>query len=74
VEGVLEETEVRFALGELVARKQSGDELAMAAPVPALSGFVKHELSRLNALDYPADNVGDQEALNRFFRSYALAE
>jgi predicted nucleotidyltransferase len=72
VEGVLEESEVHFALDELVRRKQSGDELALAAPVPVLSDFVERELLRLKSLDNPVDHDGDVEDLNRFFRSYAL--
>ena len=44
VEGVLEEADVRAALAELVARKQAGDELAVAPPVEALSRFAEAEL------------------------------
>ena len=73
VDGVLEETEVRNALGELVARKQSGDELAKAPPVQVLSRFVELELPRLESLREQDDSAGDAEELNRFFRSYALA-
>src|SRR4051812_21808205 len=44
VAGVLEEADVRSALAELVARKQAGDELAVARPVEALSSFAEAEL------------------------------
>ena len=53
VENVLEEPEVRAALDELVARKQAGDELAVAPPVEALSRFVEVELARLESLNAP---------------------
>lgn len=73
VESVLEEPEVRVALAELVARKQTGDELAVEPPVEALSSFIESELARLDALNEPEEAGGEVEALNRFFRRYALA-
>jgi uncharacterized protein len=73
VESVLEEAEVRAALDELVARKQSGEELAVAPQVEALSRFIEAELPRLEALNEPDDANGDAEELNRFFRGFALA-
>ena len=71
--GVLEEADARHALAELVARKRSGEELAVAPPVSMLSRFIEKELLRLDALDHPADVAGDVEELDRFFRRYALA-
>jgi predicted nucleotidyltransferase len=73
VQGVLEEAEVRAALDQLVARKQAGEELAVAPPVEVLSRFVEAELPRLDALKEPDDAAGDVEELNRFFRRQALA-
>lgn len=73
VESVLEETDVRAALAELVARKQAGEELAVAPPVEALSRFVEAELPRLEALNEPDDAAGNVDELNGFFRRYALA-
>ena len=73
VEGVLDEADVRLALDELVARKQAGDELAVAPPVEALSRFIEAELPRLEALAEPDDAAGDVDELNGFFRRYALA-
>jgi predicted nucleotidyltransferase len=73
VEGVLDEADVRLALAELVARKQAGEELAVAPPVEALSRFVETELPRLEALNEADDAAGEVEELNRFFRRYALA-
>ena len=72
-DAVLEGSEVRSALDELVARKQAGDEFATAPPVPVLSRFVELELPRLEALREHDDHPGDVEELNKFFRSYALA-
>jgi predicted nucleotidyltransferase len=71
VEGVLEEAEVRSALDELVARKQSGNELAVAPPVEVLSRFIEAELSRVEALNEPEQTAGDVVELNGFFRRYA---
>lgn len=73
VDGVLEESEVRAALDELVARKRSAEELAVEPPVEALSRFIATELPRLEALNEPEESAGDPEALNRFFRRHALA-
>lgn len=73
VDGVLEEPEVRAALDELVARKQAGDELAVEPPVEPLSSFIESELPRLESLNEPEEVAGEVEALNRFFRRYALA-
>lgn len=73
VEGVLDEADVHLALAELVARKQAGDELAVAPPVEALSRFIEAELPRLEALNEPDDVAGEVEELNGFFRRYALA-
>ncbi len=73
VTGVLEEANLRSALSELVARKQAGDELAVAPPVAALSRFAEAELLRLGALNEPEETAGDVEELNGFFRRYALA-
>ena len=73
VEGVLDEADVRPALAELVARKQAGEELAVAPPVEALTRFIEAELPRLEALNEPDDAAGEVEELNGFFRRYALA-
>src|SRR5205814_73212 len=73
VEAALEEPEVRAALAELVARKQSGEELAVAPPVEALTRFIETELPRLESLNEPPEAAGDVEELNGFFRRYALA-
>jgi len=70
---VLDEASGRAALVELVARKQAGEELAVAPPVDALTRFVEAELPRLEALNAPDDAVGEVEDLNGFFRRYALA-
>ncbi len=61
------------ALGELVARIQAGEELAVAPPVEALTPFIKVELPSLEALNEPDDAAGELEELNGFFRRYALA-
>ena len=71
--GVLDEADVRAALAELVARKQAGEELAVAPPVEALTRFIEAELQRLDALNEPEDAAGEVEDLNGFFRRYALA-
>ena len=68
VESVHDEADVRLALDELVARKQAGDELALAPPVEALSRFIEAELPRLEALNEPDEAAGDVEELNGFFR------
>jgi len=73
VESVLDEAAVRTALVELVARKQAGEELAVAPPVEALSRFIEAELPRLQALTEPDDAAGEVEKLNDFFRRHALA-
>ena len=72
VESVLEEADARQALEELVARKQCGEELAVAPPVNALSRFIKAEFARLDALAVPAERAGDVVQLNCFFRRHAL--
>ena len=74
VDGVLYETVVRNALDELVARKQAGDDLAVAPPVEVLSRFIEHELARLESLADCDEGAGDVEVLNGFFRNYALAD
>jgi hypothetical protein len=73
VEAVLKEPDVRAALAGLVARKQAGEELAVAPPVELLSRFVEAELPRLEALREPDDSAGDVEELNQLFRRYSLA-
>ncbi|HET6407871.1 MAG TPA: nucleotidyltransferase domain-containing protein [Chthoniobacteraceae bacterium] len=73
LDAVLEESEVRAALDELVVRKMAGLELAMASPVEVLSDFVVVELARLDALVSPAESDPDVEMLNGLFRRYALA-
>lgn len=74
VEGVLEEACLRSALADLVARKQAGDELAVAPPVEALTRFIEAELPRLEALKEPEDSVGDVQELNSFLRRYAFVD
>jgi len=69
----LDEQLVREALDELVARKQSGDELAKEPPVELLSSFLETELQRLESLDRPEHAFGCEEDLNQFFRRYAIA-
>jgi predicted nucleotidyltransferase len=86
VEGVLEESEARAALEDFVARKQAGDELAVAPPVEVLSLFIEAELPRLESLNQSDEVSSDVEepfrqaqgpehveGLNGFFRRYALA-
>jgi predicted nucleotidyltransferase len=73
VESVLDEADVRLALDEFVARKKAGEELAVAAPVEALTRLIEAELPRLEALNEPDDVAGEVEELNGFFRRYALA-
>jgi hypothetical protein len=73
VDGVLFETVVLDAVDKLVARKQTGDELALAPRVEVLSRFIEDELVRLEGLAAPDDAVGSVETLNGFFRQYALA-
>ena len=73
VAGTLERSDVRAALDDLVARKQAGDELAVAPPVAVLSRFVENELPRLAALSAAEEAPTNPEDLNRFFRRYALA-
>ena len=72
VDAVLEESEVRAALDDLVARKRSAEELAVSPPVEPLSRFLEAELPRLDALKEPDEAAGDVEELNGFFRRYAL--
>ena len=72
MDAVLEESEVRAALNELVARKRRAEELAVSPPVEPLSRFLEAELPRLDALREPEDASGDVEELNGFFRRYAL--
>jgi len=74
VDGVLFETVVRNALDDLVARKQAGDELAVAPPVQVLSHFIESELVRLQALNEPDDAAGSVDELDDFFRRYALVD
>jgi hypothetical protein len=59
VESILEESAARAAVTDLVARKQAGDELAVAPSV--------------EALNEPDDATDAARGLNRFFRRYALA-
>lgn len=74
VEHVLEESDVRQALEELVERKRAGFELSVAPPVEVLSRFIEQELARLDALVVSEDAQVDVEELNRFFRRHvALA-
>jgi predicted nucleotidyltransferase len=73
VEGVLDEPEVAAALRELVARKQAGNELAVAPPVAVLSDFLESELNRLDLVRAAEESEGSQEDLDQFFRRYALA-
>lgn len=73
VDAVLDEADVREAVAELVARKQSAEELSVAPPVEVLSQFVQMELVRLDALNHPTDASGDVDELDAFFRLHALA-
>lgn len=72
-EGVLEEFEVRAAVGELVARKKLGEELALAPAVPVLTEFLRAELVRLEGQKASAPAESNLEELNGFFRRYAEA-
>ena len=65
IEGVLDEADVRLALDELVARKQAGEELAVAPPAEALTRFIEAELPRLEALNEPDDSAGEVEETKR---------
>jgi len=72
IEAVLEEAPVRKELDALVARKQAGDELAAAPPVPVLSHFIEREMARLDALAKPEESDTSPVELDRFFQRYCL--
>jgi hypothetical protein len=65
--------EHRAALDEIVARKQVGDDLAVAPQIETLAPLIEVELPRPEALNDPDDAAGEVEELNGFFRRYALA-
>lgn len=71
--GVLEESDVRQALDDLLVRKRAGEELDAEPPVEVLSRFIERELARLDALRAPDDTAGEPEELNCFFRRYMQA-
>jgi len=73
VAGVLDDCGVSEELGNLVARKQAGEELAVAPPVETLSRFVESELPRLESLAAFDDAPGNPEDLSAFLRRYCLA-
>jgi predicted nucleotidyltransferase len=73
VDAVLEERDVREELNLLVARKRAGEELSTEPPVEVLSRFLEAELSVLEQLAERRGEVGNVDALNRFFRRYCLA-
>ena len=75
VETVLDELDVRAALGELVARKQAGDRVGRfhrpSEVLPRISSRLELPKTRsAQRAVFEAD--GDMEELNSFFRRYAL--
>jgi predicted nucleotidyltransferase len=73
VAGVLDDPGVEEELNHLLARKQAGEELAVAPAVGTLSRFLERELPRLEVLTDHRDPGGDPEELSAFFRRYCLA-
>jgi uncharacterized protein len=70
---VLEENEVRAEVDALVARKQAGDELDAAPPVPVLHEFLAEELPRLEAQLARAEPEGEVAPLDRFLQRWTEA-
>jgi predicted nucleotidyltransferase len=72
VDAVLDETDVRAELDQLVARKRAGDELDREPPIALLSEFIAAEIRRLEQASEPEEAACDLEDLNPFFRKYVL--
>jgi predicted nucleotidyltransferase len=72
VEAMVEDANVRAAIGNLLARKRAGDELDRGPKLEVLSRFIDSELARLEKIQPMEDSAPDPAALNSFFQSYCL--
>jgi predicted nucleotidyltransferase len=68
VERVLDEPDVRAAVGDLIRRKKAGDELERGPHIPPISRFLQRELDRLSSLPGPPPLRTSPLALDQVFR------
>jgi predicted nucleotidyltransferase len=72
VEGVVEDSAVRAAIANLLARKRAGDELARDPKDAVLSGFIDAELAAFGDPESSGEPAPEPGALNRFFQRWCL--
>lgn len=60
------------AIEELLRIKMSSSEMASGALIPVLHRFLEAELTRLDSIAWPKEEVLDTEPLNQFFRRWIL--
>jgi predicted nucleotidyltransferase len=63
---------LRFAVADLVMRKQAGEELDRAPRVPIISDFIDSELARLSSIAPEKGEPQPTTQLNAFFRNALL--
>jgi len=72
VAGIVEDSEVRAAIGSLLARKKAGEELDRGPKDPVLSAYIDAELASLENIPAEDEPAPDADALNHFFQGYCL--
>ncbi len=68
VDRVLDEDDVKAAVGDLIRRKKGGEELDRGPHIPAISGFLAREVDRLSALAAPSVARTSGARLDQVFR------
>lgn len=68
VQRVLDEGDVRVAVGDLIRRKRAGEELDRGPHISALTRFLAEELDRLSRLPVPPALRPSSSELDRAFR------
>jgi len=69
VETTVDSPKLKTAIGDLVLRKMSGEELDEGPRIPVISDFIAAQMARLENVTVPLrENKGDLDTLNSVFR------
>ena len=69
VEATVDNPKLKTAIGDLVLRKMSGEELDEGPRIPIISEFITAQMARLENVTVPLrENKGELETLNSVFR------
>ena len=69
VDAIVDRTELRKAIDDLLRRKRQGEEMKLEPKIPVINDYIERELARLETARHDFVNpAADTEQLDRLFR------